>query len=312
MLFEHDGRTFLYESFATRPFGGNVAGVVLLDEARPDDWLQAIAAVLGAPTTGFVDVPSAAGDAAGVRFFTPRQEIAACGHVTVATAAALVDEDVWPRAGAASLRTQGGEVELVLAPHPHGLTAVTMFQRRRSLDRIAGSVALERLLGEAQRLEDMPLALVDTGLRHLLVPVVAKHDLTQLHLDEQVIISIAQAVGADTIAMFAIVKTEHDRVEARMRDLCAPIGALEEPASGTTSAALAFVLADQGLLNVHRLRLDVDMGSEMGRPSRIQVELEFGNDGRTTRARVSGTARRVLAGRLTNNHLRGGPPGTLS
>lgn len=142
---ELDHQAFLYESFAAQPFGGNVAGVVLLDQPRPNHWLQGIAAALGAPTTGFVDLPSAALHAARVRFFTPRQEIAAGGHVTVAIATALVDEDVWPGAGAASVQTQGGEVELTLATHRHGLTTVTMVQRQRLLERIAGSVALELL-----------------------------------------------------------------------------------------------------------------------------------------------------------------------
>jgi trans-2,3-dihydro-3-hydroxyanthranilate isomerase len=302
---ELDHQAFLYESFAAQPFGGNVAGVVLLDQPRPNHWLQGIAAALGAPTTGFVDLPSAALHAARVRFFTPRQEIAACGHVTVAIATALVDEDVWPGAGAASVQTQGGEVELTLATHRHGLTTVTMVQRQRLLERIAGSVALEPLLGKARRHEDLPLALAGTGLRHLFVPVVDEQDLLRLRLDEPEIVRIAEKVGADTIAIYTIVGAAQDPVEVRVRDLCAPIGALEEPASGTTSAGLAFVLADQEVLTPSRRRLEVTMGGEMGRPSRVQVELEFGKGGQATQARVSGTARRVLAGRLASDDLGG-------
>jgi PhzF family phenazine biosynthesis protein len=78
---------FLLEVFGARAFGGNIAGVVLLLESRaPHEWMLAVAAELGAPTTGFVHVPSARRGIADVRLFTPRQEIRACGHVTVAVA----------------------------------------------------------------------------------------------------------------------------------------------------------------------------------------------------------------------------------
>ena len=50
---------FLYDSFPARRFGGNVAGVVFLDSPAPRGWPQHIAAELAAPTTGFVDMPTA-------------------------------------------------------------------------------------------------------------------------------------------------------------------------------------------------------------------------------------------------------------
>lgn len=56
-------------------------------------------AVLSVPTTGFA-VAAEAGAGSGsvrARFFTPRREIDACGHVTIATATALVDVGVWAR-----------------------------------------------------------------------------------------------------------------------------------------------------------------------------------------------------------------------
>lgn len=82
-----------------------------------------------------------------------------------------------------------------------------------------------------------------------------------------------------------------------MRDLCAGIGATEEPASGITAATLAFALASTGLLTPSRSRLQVDMGIEMGRPSRLTVDLDF-TSSQAAFARVSGSADRVLAGQI--------------
>jgi predicted PhzF superfamily epimerase YddE/YHI9 len=105
---------------------------------------------------------------------------------------------------------------------------------------------------------------------------------------------VSQALKADTIGVYAIAAQDGEMVSVRMRDLCAGIGATEEPASGTTAATLAFVLANVGLLTSSRPRLQVDMGIEMGRPSRLMVDLDF-TGGQPSLARLRGSADRVLA-----------------
>jgi len=78
-----------------------------------------------------------------------------------------------------------------------------------------------------------------------------------------------------------------------MRDFCAPIGALEEPASGTTSAALADYLARHMALS-EAARVIIEQGAEMGRPSRIEVHVETMHDRR--RATVWGSAIQTAIG----------------
>jgi predicted PhzF superfamily epimerase YddE/YHI9 len=72
-----DASAFLYESFPAASFGGNIAGVVLLEHPASQSWMQGVAADLSAPTTGFVDLPSARQGCAEVRFFTPQQGFSA-------------------------------------------------------------------------------------------------------------------------------------------------------------------------------------------------------------------------------------------
>src|SRR5690348_13853556 len=62
--------------------------------------MQRVAAEFAAPTTGFVSVPAAGTTRIlGARFFTTRQEIGACGYVTIALATALADLGVWSGRG---------------------------------------------------------------------------------------------------------------------------------------------------------------------------------------------------------------------
>ncbi|MFC0081799.1 PhzF family phenazine biosynthesis protein [Aciditerrimonas ferrireducens] len=75
----------LLEAFTEGPGTGNPAGVVLLARWPEEAWMQAVAARLGLSETAFV-VPGPAPGRAGLRWFTPRTEVALCGHATLAAA----------------------------------------------------------------------------------------------------------------------------------------------------------------------------------------------------------------------------------
>jgi PhzF family phenazine biosynthesis protein len=71
------------DAFTNRPFAGNPAGVCLLDAARDDAWMQAVAAEMNLSETAFL-VPN--GEAFDLRWFTPTVEVDLCGHATLASA----------------------------------------------------------------------------------------------------------------------------------------------------------------------------------------------------------------------------------
>jgi PhzF family phenazine biosynthesis protein len=165
-----DVSAFLYESFAAASFGGNIAGVVLLEHPASRSWVQGVAADLGAPTTGFVDLPSARQGCAEVRFFTPHQKIDACGHVTVAIATALAETGTWDP-GKAAVQAAGGSYDLLLRRDDHGVI-VEMRQQLQHFEALDPAPEFVSILGPATNPDERYLVVVaGTGLRHMLVPV---------------------------------------------------------------------------------------------------------------------------------------------
>ncbi|HEX8448752.1 MAG TPA: PhzF family phenazine biosynthesis protein [Allosphingosinicella sp.] len=80
------------DAFADRPFTGNPAAVVPLEEWLPDETLQAIAEENNLSETAFT---VAAGDGEAdyeLRWFTPTVEVALCGHATLASGHVLLGE----------------------------------------------------------------------------------------------------------------------------------------------------------------------------------------------------------------------------
>ncbi|KTE40761.1 MULTISPECIES: PhzF family phenazine biosynthesis protein [unclassified Sphingopyxis] len=83
------------DAFADRPFAGNPAAVMPLDEWLADDVLQAIAAENNLAETAFL-IPDESGEADyELRWFTPGVEVALCGHATLASGHVLLSAAPW-------------------------------------------------------------------------------------------------------------------------------------------------------------------------------------------------------------------------
>ena len=85
------------DAFSAKPFGGNQAAVMVLDEWLPDDQLVAIGAENLFAETAFVvrdaTRPEDGGADWELRWCTPTYEIALCGHATMASGHVLLTRD---------------------------------------------------------------------------------------------------------------------------------------------------------------------------------------------------------------------------
>ncbi len=85
-------RLFQVDAFAERPFGGNPAGVCLVEGSVDPEWMQSVAAEMNVSETAFL-VRQDDG-VYGLRWFTPVIEVDLCGHATLASAHILWDEKI--------------------------------------------------------------------------------------------------------------------------------------------------------------------------------------------------------------------------
>lgn len=72
---------YIVDSFATKLFKGNPAGVCVLDRRIPLELMQKIAEENNLPETAFVVKGKGNYE---LRWFTPKAEIDLCGHATLA------------------------------------------------------------------------------------------------------------------------------------------------------------------------------------------------------------------------------------
>jgi PhzF family phenazine biosynthesis protein len=75
------------DAFTDRPFAGNPAAVCVLDRWPSDEWLQLVGREMNLSETAFLVRRD--GNEFELRWFTPKVEVALCGHATLASAHAL-------------------------------------------------------------------------------------------------------------------------------------------------------------------------------------------------------------------------------
>ena len=263
---------YVLSAFAKAKRGGNPAGVVPDADRLAEASMQKIAASVGFPETAFVQ-KSAAADFK-IRFFTPAAEVDLCGHATIA-AFSLLFGLRRIQAGKHSQETKAGilGVEVQKDGTVFMEQALPFFGNTIDRGEIAGSLGL----GLDAFAPDLPVQIVSTGLRDIIVPVVSLRVLSGIKPDLEKIADISKKHGAVGYHAFSL-ETKHGST-AHCRNFAPLYGIPEEAATGTSSGALACYLFTYGKISEEQgRRLVFEQGYGMRRPSEIFARLDIGNN----------------------------------
>lgn len=117
------------DAFTSKHFAGNPAGVCILPEPRPDEWMQHVANEMNLAETAFLQRQA---DGFQLRWFTPLVEVDLCGHATLASAHVLWETDqlepdeqarFHTRSGLLLARRQGEWIELDFPATPEEIVS---------------------------------------------------------------------------------------------------------------------------------------------------------------------------------------------
>jgi PhzF family phenazine biosynthesis protein len=114
-------RIHVVDAFTDRPFAGNPAAVCVLDGPADPAWMQRVAMEMNLSETAFprpVDEPDADFE---LRWFTPRVEVALCGHATLGSAHVLYETGAVPADRPIRFRTRSG---VLTVRQEHGLLSM--------------------------------------------------------------------------------------------------------------------------------------------------------------------------------------------
>ena len=257
---------YIVDAFTNQIFGGNQAGVVLLDNCasfHEDSLMQSIAAELKYSETVFVKALNQT--TFELRYFTPEGEVPLCGHATI-SAFTVLREEKNLSCGAYTATTKSGNLAVAVEP---GLIWLEM-PKGRIVKQLSAeeSAPIYRAYGlnAADQPADILPAIVKAGLADILLPVNRKEALDQADQDREAVIQLSRDFGLVGVHMFCCDKASE--VAAYCRNFAPLFGIDEEAATGTSNAALLYYLNGHGRVAKNSISTIIQ-GEAMGKPSRI-------------------------------------------
>ena len=279
---------FIVDAFTDQPFGGNPAGVVLLDSQTfpQEDLMLKIAAELRYSETAFIRRHSA--NEFTIRYFTPKAEVELCGHATIASffllhQKGLAQGQCLCHTLAGDLNIEAGKKVMMQMAKPRIVATIS------DTEEIYNAIGLPSTLNSKLSTLNFPVQVVYAGLPDIMLPLPDVDMLQSLQPDMEAITAITKRYEAVSIHPFAF---SSDGFTAHVRDFAPQYGVPEESATGTANASLTYYLQQCGLLAA-KAECAFIQGEMMGRPSVVATRIHA--DGNIF---VGGTAAVVAEGEL--------------
>jgi trans-2,3-dihydro-3-hydroxyanthranilate isomerase len=284
-----EAKYVLADVFTETAFGGNQLAVFPDGAGFEPKQMQAIARELNLAETTFVSAGSGPGRFR-VRIFTPAAELPFAGHPTVGTAVVLAH--LGRTQGRSEIVLEEGVGPVRVALREGGATFfMDGAPETRPFDLPAAEVAA--LVG-AEAIADTPWqAGYGTAFVFIRLADAASVARTGLRADRWN--ALKAAPWGHGVHVHAITGEEGATTRLHARMFAPGLGVSEDPATGSAAAALAGSLKPPASGEVRRLV--ITQGVEMGRPSRIETETQFGG-GRVAGVSVGGGAVVVGEGRF--------------
>lgn len=260
-------KVYTVNSFAKTLEGGNPAGVVIEADSLSDESMKKIAGAIGFSETAFVMKSESAHFK--VRFFTPEEEVELCGHATIATFYVLLRKGLI-NPGVFLQETKAG----ILSVEVRGDSTIMMEQNTPSFYEIINKKEIADSLNitENEMIDVLPVQIVSTGLRDILIPVKNIDILNSVKPNFEEVSRISSKYN--TIGYHVFTFESLFGSNAYCRNFAPLYGIYEESATGTSNGALACYLYKYG--NTKK-RCDhqfvMEQGYSMRNPSEIIVEL---------------------------------------
>jgi len=293
--------------FADKPFGGNPLAVFPEAEDLTSDEMQLLAKEMNLSETTFV-VPPTKGSGADfrVRIFVPDMEIPYAGHPTLGTFFVLAKEGrirLKEPVTTVKMEVKAGIMPVEIHSTAGKITKVVTIQNKPEFGRVFEDI---RIVASALSLDEsdfdqakMPVQLVSTGLPWVIVPVRSRRAVEKASGNASAFAEAIKPLPKGVVDMYVTCLDPLDKsstTHSRGFSLVSK-SIVEDPATGSASGCLGAYLVSMKLVPVKKsTRIVNEQGYEIGRPSKIDIEVRTRADGGIDEVRVGGTVVLMMDG----------------
>ncbi|MGA7159453.1 MAG: PhzF family phenazine biosynthesis protein [Bacteroidota bacterium] len=289
------------DAFTSKTFAGNPAAVVLTGDGLTKEQMQSIAREMNLSETAFILHASTKHSDLRIRWFTPTNEVALCGHATIAGFHALAEEGLYGMKKSGShafhLETASGILDVHVTKE-NGCASVKF---SLPLPRFVKGQHLKNdffaSLGAQSSDFDKRLPCVISVNAYL--PVRRLSALFDLRPDFQLVKKILLSKKLLGVCVFSTETV--DRSSTFHSRFFAPNdGINEDPVTGSANGPLGVYMVEQNLVGKSDGLIEMigEQGDAIGRPGRVKVEVQV-DHGKPKSVAIVGSAVTVMEGTLT-------------
>lgn len=270
------------DSFTKERFKGNPAGVVVNADGLSDKQMLMIARELNNSDTAFLFPPNDDNCDGIIRYFTPKIEIPACGHATIAAMyVKALEENL--ESCVLRFKTLNGTLpfEITKLNNDYQVTiAQGKFELNPPFDSITSHKIIDALgLVESDLDKRCPIQIASTGYSKVMIGIKSREKLNSLMPDFQSLIDISKQIKCNGYFVFTFDSDDKDILTyARM---FAPINGInEDPVTGNANGPLGGYLLQNKIIEVAGDTFEFigRQGEAMGRLGTISVKVTLNND----------------------------------
>ncbi|WP_421089346.1 PhzF family phenazine biosynthesis protein [Pseudochrobactrum sp. MP213Fo] len=304
----------IYDVFTDKPLAGNPLAIVHDSEGLDDATMQAIAREFNLSETVFVAPPQNPVHMASIRIFTPDYELDFAGHPTVGTAVALAFKNcngACPQTDQIMiLEEKVGPVRIAVhcnSANQSGTgsaSAFAEFDLPRLPERLDITIEKEtvaaalRLNTHEIGFENHVPSVWSGGKPYIFVPVKNMIAAAKVVVDPVFVEDHIQMVNGRSMSFYIYTReTRFFESNYHARMFTSGKHVYEDPATGSAVAAFAGAIHEFDSSAEGLTQLWIEQGIQMGRPSRISLELDV-TAKKLTGARIGGSAIKVAQGYL--------------
>lgn len=270
---------FHYDAFTKEPGKGNPAGIVLDGEQLTINEMQEIAKKIGYNECAF-PIPSQVADIR-IRYFTPGHEMPLCGHATMATITALLEQQkiaakdtytIEIMAGILTVQVKGNKSPYEIRME-HAKPQFVDFQG--SIKELAKSLSID----ERDIDPRYPIVYGSTGTWTLCIPILKLESFENMSPNNKEFPNILKEMPKASVHPFSISAFAPD-ADMHARHFSSPFsGTIEDPVTGTGSGVMGAYYATY--VEPHRkgnYSLMVEQGQELQKDGRVIVHIQNSED----------------------------------
>jgi len=293
--------------FAKKAFGGNPLAVFPDGNNLTSREMQLITKEMNLSETTFVFPPTkGSGANFRVRIFVPDKEIPYAGHPTIGTFYVLARE------GRIKLKDGVTTVKMEVKA---GVMPVEIHSRRGVIEKVVTVQNLPEFgevfndvspFAKALSLDEddfdsrkMPVQLVSTGLPWAICPLRTREAVERASGNATAFQELAKILPKDVLDLYVTCLKPLDSSSTTHSRGLSLVGRniVEDPATGSASGCLGAYLVHRCLVPARpSVRIINEQGYELGRPSKVEIQVGTGVKGNIESVRVGGTTVHIMDG----------------